>query len=428
MAKLAINGGTPIREKDELFPSQNTLDNKEIEAVIRVLNKGRLSGYRANWCPEFMGGPEVRSLEERWQDRFNVKHAIAVNSCTSGLQVACRAVGLGDDAYEQVIVTPYSMTCSATAPIIFNAAPVFADIEPDYYCLDPESIEQKITAFTKAIIVVSLFGQPYNLKINEIARKHGIMVIEDAAQAIGSLSFMPEAKYAGTFGNIGVFSFNYGKHLTCGEGGMIVTDDDELAFRCKLIRNHAEAVVAAMPSEQRAKYDNLIGFNMRMTEIDAAIINIQLDKFDDLLSTRLMNVDLLQTRLQQIPAIKVTGPRENCTHTYYVLPFQWDKEKADGLSRDKYIEAVKAELTPRYGREGEGIPIGCGYINPLYTMPVFQPEYKYIHCPVCEDLSYNKLFLTLYHAPNSRVRDMNDVANAFEKVWENRSELQIEEK
>jgi len=434
MSKLAINGGTPIRST--YFPNQNTIGQEEIEAVTKVIMRGRLSGYRANWCPEFMGGPEVQALEEKWQDRFNVKHAIAVNSCTSGLQIACKAVGVGDDSYEQVIVTPYSMTCSATAPMIFNAEPVFADIEPEHYCLDPDSVKEKINVFTKAIIVVSLFGQPYDPRINEIAKEYNIPVIEDAAQAIGSKLCMgydeadgAHIAYAGTLGDIGVYSFNYGKHLTCGEGGMIVTDNDDLAFRCRLIRNHAEAVIAGMPSESTKRINmdkNLIGFNMRMTEIDAAIIQVQLDKFDDLLYQRMENVEYLQNRLRQIPAIKVTGPREACTHTYYVLPFQWDSEKAGGLHRDKYIEAVKAELMPRLGREGEGAPIGCGYIKPLYTMPLFQNLgiYEEGLCPVCEDLSYNKLFLTLYHAPNSTTKDMNEVAQAFEKVWENRRELE----
>jgi dTDP-4-amino-4,6-dideoxygalactose transaminase len=422
MSKLAINGGTPIRTT--FFPSQNTIGQTEIAAVIKVMKRGRLSGYRGNWCPEFMGGPEVQRLEKKWEEKFNTKHAIAVNSCTSGLQVACGAIGLGQDGYEQVVVTPYSMTCSATAPMIYGAVPVFADIEPDNYCLSPASVEARITPFTKAIIVVSLFGQPYDLRINEIAEKHGIPIIEDAAQAIGSFN---HEHYAGTLGDIGVYSFNYGKHITCGEGGMIVTDNDDLALCCRLIRNHAEAVVAGMGSEidlarDARVYKRLVGFNMRMTEIDAAIVQHQLDKFDVLLEQRLANVEYLQRRLEAIPAITATGPRENCTHTYYALPFQWDDQRAEGLHRDRYIEAVKAELKPRMGREGEGVPIGCGYIRPLYTMYLFDKTGD-VRCPVCEELSYKKLFLTLYHAPNSTMADMAYVGDAFEKVWEYKKEL-----
>jgi len=386
------------------------------------MKNGRLSGYRGNWCNEFYGGPEIQRLEKTFKEKFNSNHAIAVNSCTSGLQIACGAIGLQPG--DEVIVTPYSMTCSATAPMIFGATPVFADIEKDYYCLDPDSVESKITDKTKAIIVVSLFGQPYDPRINEIAYEHNLIVIEDAAQAIGSTY---KNNYAGILGDIGVFSFNYGKHLTCGEGGMIVAHDDFLAMKCRLVSNHAEAVIDGMNKESRftanpyIRQKNMVGFNMRMTELNAAILSEQLKKLDKIIEQRIENVTYLNARLSQIPAISISPVRENCTHTYYVLSYQWDQDKADGLHRDEFTEAVKAELTSRQDREGEGIPIGNGYITPLYKMPLF--NYPDDICPVCEDLSYNKLFLTLYHAPNSTLADMYDVANAFEKCWENRNEI-----
>ncbi|MBU2685619.1 MAG: DegT/DnrJ/EryC1/StrS family aminotransferase [Gammaproteobacteria bacterium] len=458
MSKLALFGGTPIREY--LFPSQNTMDQREIDAVIEVMKRGRLSGYRGNWCPEFMGGPSVQQLEKEWQKRFNIKHAISVNSATSGLHVACGAIGLKQG--DEVIVTPYSMTCSATAPMIYGATPIFADIEKDYFCLNPDSIEERITPNTKAIIVVSLFGQPYDIRINEIAKKHNLIVIEDAAQAVGSMTWEYETiiasglqmqtrkdgctKYAGTLGDIAVYSFNYGKHMTCGEGGMLVTNNDNLALHCQLIRNHAEAIINGMPDlpifhhcfeNKKTGIDievslikNLIGFNMRMTELQAVIVSEQLKKFDELQAQRLINVCLLNGALSTIPAIEIGKIRPDCTHTYYVLPYQWNSEKADGSHRDRFIEAVKAELTEREGREGEGVPIGCGYIKPLYLMPLFQNNrfhfilnYRKGSCPVCEDLWKDRLFLTLYQAPNSTQEDMQDVAEAFLKVWEYRSEL-----
>jgi len=428
--KLALFGGSKTRTR--LFPDQNTIDDREIDAVIKVMRKGRLSGYRGNWCPEFMGGPSVQELEKEWQRRFNVKHAIAVNSATSGLHIACGTVGIKPG--DEVIVTPYSMSCSATAPMIYGSIPVFAEIERDYYCLDPDSVEERITEKTKAIIVASLFGQPYSWEINKIARKHGLIVIEDAAQAVGSHLYSKdtpdrnETLAAGTLGDIGIFSFNYGKHMNCGEGGMIVTNNDDLALRCRLIRNHAEAVINGMGGIDRGRVDlSLVGFNMRMTEINAAIIKIQLEKFDEMQTSRMINVEYLNKKLSEIPAIEIGKIRPNCSHTYYVLPFQWDSKKADGLHRDKFIEAVKAELVEREGREGEGVPIGCGYIQPLYLMPLFQYKngfrYQKGTCPVCEDLWKNRLFLTLLHSPNSTLNDCQDVANAFEKVWENRGKL-----
>ena len=444
MPKLAINGGPKIRE--HLFPSQNTMGEREMDAVTRVMKEGRLSGYRGSWCPEFFGGPEIQALEKEWKQKFNVKHAIAVNSCTSGLHVACGAVGLKPN--DEVIVTPYSMTCSATAPMIYGAIPVFADVEYNNYCIDPKSVEERITEKTKAIIAVSIFGQPYDIKINEIARDHNLFVIEDAAQALGSyyknyaqMEISHEFKrqpaplfYAGTLGDIGVYSFNYGKHINCGEGGMIVTNDDNLAMRCRLIANHAEAVVNDMQDKQflvlGMNYPgNLVGFNMRMTELQAAVLRVQLQKLDSLQKQRTKNVKYFENRLCEIPAIETSTTRKDCTHVNYVLAFKWHKEKADGLHRDKFIAAVKAELTGRHDRDGEGVPIGCGYIKPLYLMPLFQnKKEKYVSyrkgiCPVVEKLYEEELFLTLYHAPNSRIEDCKNVTEAFFKVWTYREEL-----
>jgi len=469
MPKLAIHGGTPVRTKP--FPSQNTIDDNEINAVIEIMKGGRLSGYRANWGKEFWGGAAIQKLEEEWKKKFNVKHAIPCNSATSGLQIACGAIGLGP--FDDVIVTPYSMTCSATAPLVWNAIPIFADIEKNFYCLDPKSVEERITPETKAIIAVSLFGQPYDIRINEIARKHGLMIIEDAAQAIGSTindlsagirmtegptSIESPMQFAGTLGDIGVYSFNYGKHITCGEGGMIVTNDDSLAIRCRLIMNHAEAVINDLEGtgsmgdhktiEQLNSFDlkhNMLGFNMRMTELNAAIISEQLKKFDALLNQRRNNVHVLSNCLSKIPPITFSPTRPDCTHSYYVCSFQWDATLADGLHRNDFINAVKAELPPRIHRESEDIGVGSGYIKPLYLFPLFQNKKLYedcgeypfnmfksgIHndsylkgsCPTCEDLWENKLFLTILHAPNSTPDDMKDVCDAFEKVWENRGEL-----
>lgn len=417
MSNLAISGGPKVRT--ELFPDQNTIDEHEIDAVKKVMQRGRLSGYRGNWCPEFYGGPTVQELEKTWAERFCAKHAIAVNSATSGLHVACGALGLQPG--DEVIVSPYSMTCSATSPMIYGALPVFADIEPDFFCLDPKCVEAKITSKTKAIIPVSLFGQPYDPEINDIARRHNLLVIEDAAQALGSFR-KADGKAAGTFGHIGIFSFNYGKHLTCGEGGMIVTDDDELALYCRLIRNHAEAVINGMPDEIRLSVDTrTVGFNMRMTEVNAAIVIEQLKKQRDLQFLRDINSAYLIDGLRKIPAIAPAPVRPGFEHTYYALPFLWDSTLADGIHRDVFINAVKAELTERKGREGEGVPIGCGYITPLYKMPLF--DFPDGLCPVCERLSYHDLFLTLYHAPNSTLKDIDDVIFAFKKVWENRADL-----
>ena len=180
--KLAINGGEPVRKR--LFPAQNTTGLEEAVAASRVINSGVLSYYRGSWIPSFYGGKEVITFERNWSREFCFIETVAVNSCTSALQIACGAIGLKPG--DEVIVTPWSMSCSATAPMVWGAIPIFADIELDHFCLNIDSIESKITSKTKAIIVVDLFGQPFNPKIIELAEKHGLWLIEDAAQAPGA--------------------------------------------------------------------------------------------------------------------------------------------------------------------------------------------------------------------------------------------------
>jgi dTDP-4-amino-4,6-dideoxygalactose transaminase len=370
-----------------------------------------------------------------WAEYFGVKHAISVNSCTSGLYCAVGATGV--EPGQEVIVSPYTMAASATAPLIYNAIPVFADIEEDYFCLDPKSVEERITGRTHAIIVVDIFGLPYDAEaINAIARRHNVYVIEDAAQAPGALY---KGRYAGTLGDIGVYSLNYHKHIHCGEGGVVVTNDDELAERVRLIRNHAEAVVEAKGVTELA---NMIGFNFRMTEIEAAIARCQLKKLEFLLKGRQENCAYLGQRLCEIPAIMRVQAREGCTHSYYVQPFKFDKRGA-GIPRDIFIEAVKAELQPTVSREKEGVSIGSGYVKPLYLQPIFQKkicygkmgcpfevpwydgkvDYRKGICPVAERMYYDKLFIHDIAHPHMKKEDLDDVVAAFMKVWEHREEL-----
>ena len=262
MAKLAINGGKPLRTKP--FPSYVSIGEEEKRAVLEVLESTVLSKFLGTWSADFYGGPRVQKLEQEWAEYFRVKHAVSVNSATSGLYAAVGAAGVGPG--DEVIVSPYTMTASATAPLVYGAIPVFADIDPDIFCITPEAIRRCITPYTRAIIAVDLFGHPADMdEIIEVARQHNLMVIEDAAQAPGALY---KGRYAGTLGDMGVFSLNYHKTVHCGEGGIVVTNDDNLAERVRLIRNHAEVVVKDKGVQNIV---NMVGFNYRMTEIEAAI-------------------------------------------------------------------------------------------------------------------------------------------------------------
>ncbi|RPI79164.1 MAG: DegT/DnrJ/EryC1/StrS family aminotransferase [Desulfobacteraceae bacterium] len=431
--KLAINGGKPVREKP--FPAHITIGSEEKKEVMKVLDSGILSRYLGSWHEYFYGGPQVRALEEEWAEFFRVKHAVAVNSCTSGLICAVGATGV--EPGEEIIVPPYTMSATATAPIIFNAVPVFADIDEDYFCINLDSIEKHITSRTRAIIVVNLFGQSYDAeRINALAAKHGLYVIEDAAQAPAATN---GGRFVGTLGSIGVYSLNFHKHIHCGEGGIIVTNDDHLADRVRLIRNHAEAVVEAKGSAAEV---NMIGFNFRMQEIEAAIARCQLKKLPGFLEKRLAHVSYLEKALSDIPAIIAPKVREGCKHVYYVHACKFREEIA-GVSRNQFVKAVAAELPPFELRESEGAKISSGYVKPLYLQPLFQNkraygtqgcpftrpwyegqvDYSKGICPVTERMHEKELFMHEFMVPSLRKADLDDVAAAFHKVWENRNEL-----
>lgn len=263
--QLAMLGGDPTL--NYLLKRHNPLGPEERQAVNSVLDSSELSKFLGVWHDDFFGGSRVREFEESAARHFGVKHAISVNSLTSGLIAAVGALGI--EPGDEVIVSPWTMSASAIVPLWWNAIPVFSDIEDETFTLDPAAIEENITPYTKAIIVVDIFGHSADMNaINNIAKNHNLHVISDTAQS-------PNAKYndryAGTLSDIGGYSFNYHKHIHCGEGGLLVTNDDDYAERLQLIRNHAESVV-----EGKGVFSltNMIGGNFRLGEIEAAIATL----------------------------------------------------------------------------------------------------------------------------------------------------------
>jgi len=432
MSILAINGGKKVRTKP--FEAYNTIGKEEEEAALRVLRSGKLSTFLGTWHDDFYGGIEVRALEEEWAEYFGAKHAISVNSATSGLFCAVGASGINPG--DEIIVSAYTMSASAVAAIVYGAIPVFADIEEDYYTLDVTSIKKLITSKTKAIIVVDIFGQVYDVEaINTLAKEHNLIVIEDAAQA-------PDAslngKKAGTFGDMGIFSLNYHKHIHTGEGGIIVTDSDELADKLHLIRNHAEAVLDARGVKSSKKLINMVGFNYRLSELHAAIAREQLKKLPNLIEKRIENANYLNQKLSNIGFLKTTAIRENSTHAFYVQAMQFDENIAR-IDRAKFVTALKAELPHTKLREESDVLIGAGYVKPLYLQPMYQKRiafgsegypfnltlrtYQKGLCPVTELMHEKKLITHELMRPPATSQDLDDVANAFYKVADNLREL-----
>ncbi|MAM00310.1 MAG: DegT/DnrJ/EryC1/StrS aminotransferase [Alteromonadaceae bacterium] len=425
---LAIHGGPKVRQN--LFPAHITVGAEEKMMVGKVIDSGILSNYLGAYHENFMGGQFVRDCEAAWADRFGAKHALAVNSNTSGLVAALGAINVGPG--DEVIVTAYSMSASAVAPLMWGATPVFADVDPETFCLSAKSIEAVITPATKAILVVDLFGQPFDVPgIRALAQKHELKIIEDAAQAPGAKS---KRENAGVLGDIGVFSLNYHKHIHSGEGGIILTNDDDLAQRMSMIRNHAENVTEPMGITDLT---NMIGHNMRMTEIEAAIAACQLTKLDGLLRDRWDRVAYFEEKMAGFEGMRQPAVSEDITHAYYVHANLWNTDC--GVDRNSFVNAVKAELPCFELREKEGVKLGAGYVRPIYMLPSFQKRVSIgkAHdplrtakqnftaglCPVVENLHFNTLITHEFIVPSMERSDIDDVVRAFDKVWDHRDQL-----
>jgi len=428
-SQLALFGGTPI--VTESWPETNTIGDEEKRAVMEVLDSGILSGFRASAGDDFWGGPKVLELEKDWAAYYGVKHAVSFNSLTSGLNAAVGALGIGPG--DEVIVSPFTMSASATCAIHFGGIPVFADIDPHTYCLDPQSIAERITPRTKAIVIVHILGYPADMDaIMKLADEYQLMVIEDAAQAPAGKY---KGKYLGTIAHIGGFSLNYHKTIHSGEGGVMITDDDDLALRMRLLRNHGEVVVADMNVEKIA---NTFGANTRMTEMEAAVAVEQLKKLDHLTDWRIRLAAYLDKKLTGIPGITpqaLNNPDDK--HVYYFYPMRYEADKV-GINRQTFVDAVRAE----------GVELRQGYVRPIYWEPIYQQKIAFSKgqfpfvsefydaeinypiglCPVTERAHTDEIIFGKFCRWPLTEAHLDQVASAFHKVLAHRDVLRQFEK
>tara|TARA_Y100000768_G_scaffold113577_1_gene83727 strand:- start:3928 stop:5205 length:1278 start_codon:yes stop_codon:yes gene_type:complete len=417
--KLALLGGTKVINLP--FKKYNSIGDEELVAAKNVIKSGNLSQFLGGWEPDFYGGPKVKEFEKKCAEFFGVKHVITVNSWTSGLMAAIGAIGI--EPGDEVIVPTWTMCACATAILNWNAIPVFADINPDTFCIDIESIEANITPFTKAIMAVDIFGQSSDMEaIMNIAEKYSLKVISDTAQAPGTYY---KKKMSGTLAHIGGYSLNYHKHIHTGEGGIIVTNIDEYAERLQLIRNHAEAVVGSKGITNLA---NMVGYNFRLGEIEAAIGIEQLKKLDSIILSRQSIAQKLTKGLSGLKGLSTPIVSKDSTHAYYIYAMKLDIEKI-GVPRSRIIEALEAE-----GLKGL---IG-GYIN-IHLLPMYQNKIAYGSsgypwssdlckrevsyekgiCPNAENLQdFNFLgFEMCLHRMNEE--EITKTVSVFKKVWSN---------
>lgn len=420
MPKLAILGGSPVRDlKRKPYPQYPKITQEEIEAVVQVLKEGHISSLR---------GSKVKEFEKAFANYIGVKHAIATSSGTTALHVAVAACGIGPG--DEVIVPAYTFTSTATAVLMQCAIPIFADIDLETYTIDPEDIKRKITERTKAIIVVHLFGCPAKMdEILEIAQEHNLYVIEDCAQAIGAEY---KGKKVGSLGDIACFSFYESKNMMTGEGGMITTNNDELAEIASMLRNHAEirGLKEYLKKKPITQVTNMLGYNYRMTELQAAIGLVQLKKLDKMNEKRNKLAKILTEELQEIDFIKTPIVPDYAYHVFHLYCLKYYEEKT-GVNRDLFFEALKAE----------GALVSKGYTEPLYLNPLYQyklarkhgcpftcpyykgkVEYSKGICSNAEELAFKRAIWVGIHSELSE-QDIQDIATAFKKVAQNLHEL-----
>jgi perosamine synthetase len=424
--KLAILGGEPvIREPLKLF---NTIGEDDVAAAAEVIRSGVLSAYIGAPGPAFMGGRKVRAFEQQAASYFGVKHAIAVNSWTSGLIATVGAIGI--EPGDEIITTPWTMAATSTAILHFAGIPLFADVDPITYNIDPQSVEKLISPRTKAILAVDIFGQSADMEaLRRIAVSHGLNLLSDTAQAPGALY---GNVYAGTLADIGGFSLNYHKHIHCGEGGIIVTNDDYYADRLSLIRNHGEVVIR---SDDPKRLANMLGFNFRMGEIEAAIASVQLTKLAQRVETRQAAATRLTAGIADLPGLRPPVTVKGSTHVYYVYGLTIDPAVL-GVKRTAITDALKAE----------GVPgIAVGYQN-LHLLPMFRQRIAYGTggfpwtspyagrdvtygpglCPVAESLHAETFFGLNLCMFEYGAADIDLVIAAFRKVWANLDALRVQ--
>ncbi len=356
------------------------IGKEEIEAVKKVLESGILT----NASPA--GGPMVKAFEEAFAKYIGVKYAVAVNSGTAALYAALLALNVKPG--DEIIVPAFTFVATANVVLQVGAKPVFADIDLETYTIDPDDLRKKITDKTKAVIPVHLYGLPADMDpIMEIAEEHNIFVIEDAAQAHGS-EYM--GRKAGSLGHLGCFSFYPSKIITTGEGGMITTNHEEIAKRLRMIRTHGQV----------KGYDSVIlGANLRMPEIEAAIGLVQLKKLEEFLALRRRNASMLTELLAELESVQLPKEPSGRKHNWYLYTVS-----VNPAIRDKILDSLRSA----------GIGATVYYPKPIHKIPLYVSlGYSSFKLPRCEKAAQSVMSLPVH--PQVREKEIEFIARTLKK-------------
>jgi perosamine synthetase len=367
----------------EIALARPDITQHEIDAVIAVLR-----------TPHLSLGPMVPEFEARFARLCGTRHAVACNSGTSALHLLTAALQLGPE--DEVITTPFSFVATANCILFERARPVFVDIDPFTWCLDPARLEAAVTSRTKAIIPVDVFGITSDMDaINAIARRHQLRVIEDSCEALG-------AKYrgrpAGALGDAGVFGFYPNKQMTTGEGGMVVTDDDNLANLCRSIRNQGRGTTGAWLAHQR------LGYNFRLSDINCALGCAQVDRLPEILAGRTRVADMYLARLKDEERVHLQQTTPGCEKSWFVFVVRL-ADRYSVQDRDRIMAGLKAE------------GIACNnYFSPIHLQPFYRAQFGFRpgDFPVCEHVAERTIALP-FHAFLSEA-DIDRVVQTLQRL------------
>ena len=392
MDRLAIDGGLPVR-KEKIFYGKQWIEEDDRRAVSEVLTSDFIT------C-----GPKVGELERALERYTGARYTVAVSNGTAALHCACLAAGIG--AGDEVITTPLTFAASANCALYCGARPVFADVEPNTYNIDPKSIEAHITEKTKAVIAVDITGQAVKIKeIREICNKYNLVLIEDAAHSIGTKY---NGKQVGSLADMTCFSFHPVKTITSGEGGAVLTNDKELYQKLILAHTHGitheEAQMEEAPHEGSWYYEQVsLGYNYRMTDFQAALLLSQLKKLARFVARRKDIVSRYNEAFHDIPEIilqEEIPESDTCRHLYII---QLDLKKLT-CTRRQFFDAMSAE----------NVQCQIHYV-PVYWFPYYQHlGYEKGLCPKAEEIYKGIISIPLY--PRMSDLDVQDVITAVRKV------------
>ena len=419
-------GGSPVRTR--AFPSWPVFDRLEEEAVLEVVRSGNWWRYSFGQAADATiqdEGPasKVGEFQQAFARFQGARYGIACSTGTAAIEIALKALGIGPG--DEVVVPPYTFIATASAPLILNAVPIFCDLENDTFNLDPKRMEEAITPRTKAVVPVHFAGQAVDMDaVSAIARKHGLHVVEDAAHGHGGSW---KGRGLGTIGEAGTFSFQASKNMTAGEGGMIVTDDEQLAKLCESYLWGGRVIGRPWYEHHR------LGWNYRLTEFQGAILLQQLTRVECQTLKRMENGLYLNRRLASVPGIRPLHVPDYVTrHAFHIYVFRFD-EAEFGIPRADFLAALAAE----------GISCSAGYAHPLYKNPMFLNQEFYPRgCPVncghydrkLDYASFEELCPNAERACREAVwlehrqllgdqADMDDIADAVTKIHECRDEF-----